>query len=186
MEGWSRDMMFHRTGLFFTLPSPNMPSLSSALAYPGLCLLEGTNMSEGRGTTRPFNIVGAPFLNYTFADALRASEGSSCGVVYRETYFIPTFSKWQGNVSSGVDISITDFDCFDPLRAGLAVLHAARAHAPGSFGFLGTNYIDLLTGSNLTRLAISRGDTPEKILAAYDDDLRSSGYVAASQAVHLY
>jgi uncharacterized protein YbbC (DUF1343 family) len=89
MKGWTRDTPYESTGLLWVLPSPNMPSLDTVMVYPGLCLLEGTTMSEGRGTTRPFQIVGAPFLDWKFATGLRR-HGAQRGYTYREAFFTPS------------------------------------------------------------------------------------------------
>ena len=192
MRGWARSMTYADTGLPWVLPSPNMPTLDTAIVYPGTCLLEASTLSEGRGTTRPFQIVGAPFLDWHFADALRRTTvAGDGGVLFREAYFTPTFSKFVGNLSAGVDIVVQNASALDPLRVGLEVLTAAKRLAPTRFGWLppaaGGRYdIDLLSGGNYTRLAVERGETADTILAAYDKDLASSGFEAKRRKYLLY
>ena len=172
-------MSFEESGLPWILTSPNMPSLDTVRIYPGTCILEGTTLSEGRGTTRPFNIVGAPFLTWHFAAALRSQNTpATSGHLYRETYFIPTFSKFVGNVSAGVDIVIKDPETFNPLRIGLEVLSHARRMT--GFEWLQTQGIyraDVLIGSNITRLMIDEGKDVDEILARYQADLTESGFL---------
>jgi uncharacterized protein YbbC (DUF1343 family) len=123
MQGWKRRMWFEDTGLPWVLPSPNMPTVETATVYPGMCLLEGTNLSEGRGTARPFEIFGAPFID---PDVLikRLSEFRLPGAVFRPLYFLPTFQKHAGIVCGGAQIHITERDKFRPFKTGVAVLKA--------------------------------------------------------------
>ncbi len=128
MTGWERTMWFDETGLPWVMPSPNMPTLDTALVYPGMCLFEGTNLSEGRGTTRPFEIFGAPFIDAekTTADlnGLRLP-----GVYFREHYFQPTFHKFAGELCAGAQIHVTDRNIFLPWRTGVEILkHLRRTH----------------------------------------------------------
>jgi uncharacterized protein YbbC (DUF1343 family) len=124
-DGWQRDMLFEETGLPWVLPSPNMPTVDTALVYPGQCLLEGTNLSEGRGTTRPFELCGAPWIN---SDELaeRLEEAQLPGVRFRAACFRPTFHKSAGQDCGGVQLHVTDRWEFQPVRTGLAVLSALR------------------------------------------------------------
>ncbi len=121
MHGWGRKMWFDETDLPWVMPSPNMPTLSTAIVYPGMCLLEGTNISEGRGTTRPFEIFGAPFID---PDLLvnRLKEYKLTGVVFRPMYFQPTFQKHAGKLCGGTQIHVTDRKKFRPFKTGVAVL----------------------------------------------------------------
>jgi len=132
MEGWQRDYWFDQTGLPWILPSPNLPTLDSATVYPGMVLVEGTNLSEGRGTTRPFELTGAPYINSrSFAENLNAQDLP--GVWFRPTYFQPTFQKWAGKMCGGVQLHVKDRNAFEPYLTGIAVIATARALYPESF-----------------------------------------------------
>jgi uncharacterized protein YbbC (DUF1343 family) len=162
-EGWRRDQYHDQTGLSWVLPSPNMPTLQTALVYPGQCLLEGTNLSEGRGTTRPFELCGAPGIDSAALARRLAAEGLP-GVLFRPTWFRPTFQKHAGQTCGGVQLHVTDRDAFQPVRTGLAVLAALRDAYPG-FSWRTQTYefitdipaIDLLFGSDRERLALEAG-----------------------------
>ena len=146
-------------------PSPNMPTTDTALVYPGMCLLEGTNLSEGRGTTRPFEVFGAPWLESgAFADALNAL--ALPGVAFFPTQFRPMFDKHAGRQCGGTRIHLTDRRAFRPFQTGLRVIEAARKAAPLDFGWRTEPYefderpaIDLLTGSPQFREAIEAGES---------------------------
>ena len=134
MAGWERGMFFDQTGLPWVMPSPNMPTLDTALVYPGMCLLEGTNLSEGRGTTRPFELFGAPWIGAgQFVAAL--SERGLPGVRFREVEFVPTFQKHAGVTCGGVQMHVFDRTAFEPLRAGIDVIQTARELWPGEFAW---------------------------------------------------
>ncbi len=123
--GWNRGAWFDETGLPWVMPSPNMPTLDTATVYPGLCLVEGTEMSEGRGTTRPFEIVGAPWIDpWALADALERE--SLPGTRFRPLFFQPTFGKFRGRQCGGVQIHVVDRESFLPVRTGVAVLLHGR------------------------------------------------------------
>jgi uncharacterized protein YbbC (DUF1343 family) len=156
MQGWRRDMWFDETGLPFVPPSPNLPTLSALTVYPGTCLVEGTNLSEGRGTAKPFEYVGAPFIDgFELARALNALELS--GVRFRQVYFVPTFSKHQGESCSGVHLHVTDRNAFRPVEAGLHLISLVRRLYPEQFCLRGPRTeggpypLDLLTGSARVR-----------------------------------
>jgi uncharacterized protein YbbC (DUF1343 family) len=175
VEGWKRERYFDDTGLPWVLPSPNMPALDTALVYPGQCLLEGTNLSEGRGTTRPFELAGAPWLDpHRLAERMR-SHGLS-GVVFRPVWFQPTFHKHAGQVCGGVQLHVTDRVAFRPVRTSLALLAEARALAGDRFRWRTQPYefvadrlaIDLLFGSDRERLALEAGIPPAQIARAWD------------------
>lgn len=132
MEGWDRLGYFEKTGLPWVLPSPNMPLVETAVVYPGQVILEGTNLSEGRGTTRPFELFGAPYLEP--AEVLATVEkGASDGAILRKTEFKPTFNKWEGSVCHGFQIHVTDREVFRPYRFTLAVLRAVFKLCPDAF-----------------------------------------------------
>lgn len=164
MEGWRRAHDFRRTGLPWVMPSPNMPTPDTALVYPGMCLLEGTNLSEGRGTTRPFELFGAPF-----ADArtlVRRLESFRLpGVVFRPCSFLPAFQKWAGRLCHGAQIHITDAKTFRPFAAGAAILNAFQGLYPGDFAWKRPPYeyetvklpIDILAGSARLRADLEAG-----------------------------
>ncbi|MGB9376111.1 MAG: DUF1343 domain-containing protein, partial [Mycobacteriales bacterium] len=156
MRGWKRDMTFDETGLPWVIPSPNMPTVDTAYVYPGLGMFEGTNISEGRGSTRPFELVGAPFINGGYADALNALQLP--GVHFREAYFTPSFSKYQGTVVGGVQVHVTDRAVFDALRTGVAMLVTAKQLYPANFQWRYDSsdparpyWIDKVTGSSRLR-----------------------------------
>ncbi len=164
MRGWKREDLFDATGLPWVLPSPNMPTLDTALVYPGLCLLEGTNISEGRGTTRPFEILGAPFVDgYRLADLLAAD--NLPGVRFRPLSFRPTFHKFAGQVCGGVQLHVHDRMTFRPYLTGVAILRALHALAGEAFRWRTERYefvsdrlaIDLLTGGDAIRNGIEAG-----------------------------
>jgi uncharacterized protein YbbC (DUF1343 family) len=121
LEGWQRGMFFEETGLPWAMPSPNMPTVDTAFVYPGGCLLEGTNLSEGRGTTRPFEIVGAPFLDgWRLAESLAGLDLP--GVMFRPIQFEPTFNKHGGKLCEGVFVHVVDRTRFRPVLTYIAIL----------------------------------------------------------------
>ena len=157
----------------FVMPSPNMPSYATALVYPGGCLVEGTNLSEGRGTTRPFEIVGAPWIDgVRLADALHSL--GLPGFRARPVTFRPTFHKHAGRDCGGVQIHVKDAQAFRPMATYLAALALARAQDPAQFAFRTEKYefredvpaIDLLTGSAEARVRMTRGERPIDVAEA--------------------
>jgi uncharacterized protein YbbC (DUF1343 family) len=164
LRGWRRSMLWEDTGLPWVAPSPNMPAPDTAAVYPGGCLVEGTNLSEGRGTTRPFEWVGAPFLDaHRYATALEAL--GLPGVLFRPVRFVPTFHKWAGRLCGGVQVHVTDRPRFKPFLTGLAVLDVARRQARRRFAWRQPPYeferrrlpIDILCGTDVIRHALERG-----------------------------
>jgi uncharacterized protein YbbC (DUF1343 family) len=134
MKDWERQMWFDQTGLPWVMPSPNMPTLDTATVYPGMCLLEGTNISEGRGTTRPFEIFGAPFIeSETFCPELNALRLP--GVFFRENYFQPTFHKFVGELCGGAQMHVTDRNAFQPFQTGVEIIRALRRLYPKQFAW---------------------------------------------------
>ena len=132
MEGWKRPMWFDQTGLSWVLPSPNMPTLETATVYAGMCLLEATNISEGRGTSRPFELFGAPWIRgEEFAAALNAL--ALPGVYFREAYFQPTFHKYAGEICAGAQVHVTDRDRFFPFRTGVEIIRYTQANYVAKF-----------------------------------------------------
>lgn len=150
MEGWSRDMYFDNTDLFWVPSSPNAPSLDMAILYPGTCLIEGTNLSEGRGTTKPFEYVGAPFIDsYQLAKAF--NEKNIPGIVARPTSFIPTYQKYKEEVCSGVQLHVIDRTKLPSFYAGVKLLETVAQLYPDKFTFPkhenGRYFFDLLAGT---------------------------------------
>lgn len=164
MRGWRRAMGWEATGLPWVAPSPNMPTPDTARVYPGGCLIEGSNLSEGRGTTRPFEWIGAPYLDaHRYADGLNAL--GLPGVHFRPARFIPTFQKWAGRLCGGVQVHVTDRARFKPFLTGLALLLVARRQAPTTFAWRRPPYeferrrlpIDILCGTDRIRRALDGG-----------------------------
>jgi uncharacterized protein YbbC (DUF1343 family) len=179
-QGWRRGQGFRATGLPWVLPSPNMPTPETALVYPGMCLLEGTNLSEGRGTTRPFELLGAPWLDPARLAAALSAERLP-GVRFRQASFTPTWDKHAGARCHGVELHVHDAEAFRPFRTGLACVLQARAQAPDRFRWRTETYefvdgvpaFDLLCGSDRERTAIEAGATLRDLVAAYAAEERS-------------
>jgi uncharacterized protein YbbC (DUF1343 family) len=132
MKGWDRAMWFDETGLPWVMPSPNMPTLGTATVYPGMCLLEGTNISEGRGTTRPFELFGAPFIDAEgIARELNALKLP--GVYFRATWFQPTFQKFAGEMCGGAQLHVTDRAQFQAYQTGIEIIRTIRRMYSESF-----------------------------------------------------
>jgi uncharacterized protein YbbC (DUF1343 family) len=191
MTGWRREMSFAETGLPWVLPSPNMPTPDTALVYPGLCLLEGTNLSEGRGTTRPFELFGAPWLDgRRLAEALEAERLP--GVRLRPCAFTPTWDKHKGARCHGVQIHLTEPQVVEPVRLGVACVVQARAQDPQRFRWRTERYefvdhlpaIDLLTGSAAFRLAVEAGQGTAALCAAWESERKA--YLARRERALLY
>jgi len=164
MRGWRRRMPWEDTGLPWVAPSPNMPTPDTARVYPGGCLYEGTNLSEGRGTTRPFEWVGAPYLDAdAYAEALSALRLP--GVAFRPARFTPMFHKWAARLCGGVQIHVTNVERFKSYLTGLAIIAVARRLAPRRFAWRRPPYeferrklpIDIICGTDTIRRAIERG-----------------------------
>ena len=166
-EGWRRTDYFDQTGLPWVYPSPNMPTLDTAIIYPGSCLFEGTELSEGRGTTKPLEIFGAPYINGShWADAVHEQGVPLSGAVLRPLSFIPKFQKHSGEVCGGVQLHVTDRKQFQPFRWGLSLISAAKQLYPDEFSWRTHTYeflsavpaIDLLYGSSRFREAVDSGE----------------------------
>ncbi|WRZ93854.1 DUF1343 domain-containing protein [Streptomyces sp. NBC_01007] len=170
MSGWRRGEFYDASGLPWVPPSPNMPTADTALVYSGTCLFEGTNLSEGRGTTRPFELLGAEGVDGRWAAA--AGEPGLPGVHFREAYFAPAFSKFQGKTIGGVQIHVHDRAAFEPVRTGIALLVTAKKVWSG-FAWRSDNWIDKLTGSTLVRTMIDAGAGTDEVVAAWQDELEA-------------
>lgn len=168
MSGWRRDRFHDDSGLPWVPPSPNMPTADTALVYSGTCMFEGTNLSEGRGTTRPFELLGAEGVDGRWAAA--ANGLGLPGVRFREAYFAPTFSKFQGRTVGGVQVHVTDRDAYDPVRTGIALLVTARKAWDG-FAWRPDDWIDKLTGSARVRTMIDAGADTDEVTGAWQEEL---------------
>ncbi|MFF9651584.1 exo-beta-N-acetylmuramidase NamZ domain-containing protein [Streptomyces sp. NPDC014622] len=168
MSGWRRSDFFDTTGLPWVPPSPNMPTPETALVYAGTCLFEGTNLSEGRGTTRPFELLGAEGIDHRWAAAANALDLP--GVAFREAYFAPTFSKFQGKTVGGVQVHVHDRAAFDPVRTGIGLLVTAKRTWSG-FEWRSDNWIDKLTGNTRVRTMIDAGADTDEVVGAWAADL---------------
>lgn len=169
MEGWERSRWYDETGLPWVYPSPNMPTLDTATVYPGLVYLEGTNVSEGRGTTRPFELFGAPWIDGSaLAKTLNAL--ALPGVVFREAWFTPTFSKFQGTLCGGVQVHVTDRAAFRSVAVLLHVVRTLRDMYPAEFGFH-PDYFDKVMGGSAVREALEKGAGVAEILAGLEPGL---------------
>jgi uncharacterized protein YbbC (DUF1343 family) len=172
MHGWRRDMWWDATGLPWVPLSPGMPQFSTATVYPGMCFVEGTVLSEGRGTALPFEVAGAPWLDgYALAQALNGL--ALPGVRFRPTQFIPSASKHVGAACQGVQVHVTDRPVFRPVETGLQVVAACRAQALDRFEFLDSSWeglpshFDLLTGEPAIREALAAGAPVDGLVAGW-------------------
>jgi uncharacterized protein YbbC (DUF1343 family) len=190
-EGWRRSTSWEQTGLPWVLPSPNMPTVETAFVYPGGCLIEGTNLSEGRGTTRPFELCGAPWVDApALARRLRAEELP--GVAFRPAWFRPTFQKFAGQTCGGVQAHVTDRASFRPVRTGLALLAALREVSGAEFAWRTEPYefvadrpaIDLLFGSDRERRALEAGRPWREIAREWEAE--EAMFVQQRRAFLLY
>jgi uncharacterized protein YbbC (DUF1343 family) len=171
LDGWRREMYWDVTGLPWVMPSPNMPTLDTAIVYPGGVLSEGTQLSEGRGTTRPFELLGAPWIDAE-PIAARLNALKIDGAHFRPVVFEPTFHKHARLACGGVQIHVTDRRTFRPVLAGVAVMGAFRQSAPDRFAWRQPPYeyvhdrmpIDILAGSDRLREAIE-ADVPAREIA---------------------
>lgn len=191
MRGWDRTQHFADTGLPWVMPSPNMPTADTALVYPGMCLVEGTELSEGRGTTRPFELAGAPYLDpYRLVEEL---EGDRLpGVRFRPVVFRPTFHKHAGQPCGGVQQHVTDARAYLPYATGVAFVRAAWRVADGAAAWRRKAYefvedvpaIDLLTGDARVRTLIEAGAPLPELVATWQDD--EASFRQARRAHLLY
>ena len=193
MQGWRRDHFFEATGLPWVLPSPNLPTVDSAVVYPGACLLEGTLLSEGRGTTRPFEILGAPWLE---PDRLvRAMARLQLpGLILRPLHFTPTFHKYAGRLCGGVQVHVTDRRAFAPVLTYLAILTEVHALWPEHFAWKQPPYeyereklpIDILAGTSALREAVAAGRDPRVVAAEWRGQAESFAAACAAAGGLLY
>jgi uncharacterized protein YbbC (DUF1343 family) len=191
MEGWQRSMYFDDTGLPWVLPSPNIPTLDTAIVYPGAVLFEGTTISEGRGTTRPFELIGAPWIDgERLADEMNAKRLP--GAQFRPIVFEPTFHKHAKETCGGCQVHVTDRRSFAPVRAGVELIAALRRQAPDRFAWRNPPYeyehdkwpIDILYGSDRLRTTIDAGGDPGVLAAEWRRD--EDAFRALRQPFLLY
>ena len=169
MENWTRDEWFDQTSLPWVIPSPNLPTPDAVTVYPGQVLLEGTDLSEGRGTTKPFEFFGAPWIDgYALAGAL--NDLHLPGVKFREVWFTPTFSKFSGKLCGGCQLHVTDRNAYRPVATVLAEL-AVIKKLYGDKLELHASYFDKVMGTSTVRQALLRGDPVEKIVAGFKPGL---------------
>jgi uncharacterized protein YbbC (DUF1343 family) len=179
-EGWRREQSWNDTGLSFVPPSPNMPTPDTALVYPGMCLCEGTNLSEGRGTCRPFEQFGAPWLD-SAALVERLNREDLPGVLFRPVTFVPSFDKHRASLCSGAMLHVRDRSAFRPLLTGVAVIQAAHELGGERFAWRTEPYefvqdipaIDLLCGTDQVRKGINGGRSLTELLEGFDGQLAS-------------
>jgi len=175
LEGWSREMWYDETGLPWVQPSPNMPTLDSATVFPGTCLFEGVNASEGRGTTRPFEYLGAPWV-----DGRRWAESMNGlrlpGARFRACHFTPAFWRFTGERCGGLQVHVTDRDEYRPVEAGIHLLSALMGLHGEAFRFNEPTYderrhFDLLAGTERLRLSLMDGEPVEEIVGAWEREV---------------
>ncbi|ADC51621.1 cell wall regulatory locus protein [Alkalihalophilus pseudofirmus OF4] len=188
MNGWKRGMYYDETPLPFVLPSPNMPTLDTVLVYPGAALIEGTNVSEGRGTTKPFEFIGAPFID---ANELSSTlnELNLPGVTFRAASFTPTFSKHAGSLSHGIQLHITDRKQFEPVETGLHIVKTIHDLYPEDFEFraensAGISFFDNLIGNSWIRKGIEEGRSVEDMTKQWEKGLRSFSKVRSKYLLY--
>ena len=177
LEGWRRSMYYDDTRLPWVIPSPNIPTLDSAVVYPGAVLFEGTMLSEGRGTTRPFELIGAPWIDGDLlADAMNARQLP--GVHFRSVFFEPTFQKHAKQTCGGCQIHVTDRQAFQPVRASVELIAEFHKQNPAKFAWRQPPYeyelekqpIDLLYGNDRLRAAIDAGQDIAAVVASWEPE----------------
>ncbi|GIE88545.1 exo-beta-N-acetylmuramidase NamZ family protein [Actinoplanes regularis] len=170
-RGWHGRLTAHDLDLPWVLPSPNMPTPDTALVYPGTGMFEGVSaLSEGRGTTRPFELIGGPDFDYRWRDRVAALD--LAGVEFREAYFTPTFGKFTGQLCAGVEVKVTDPAAYDPIRTAVGMLVEARREPAFTWRVDGTRYwIDLLTGSPRLRTMVDAGACADDVTGAWAGEL---------------
>jgi uncharacterized protein YbbC (DUF1343 family) len=180
VPGYKRHMSFEDTGYPWVSPSPNMPTLDTATVYPGTCIFEGTNLSEGRGTTRPFELIGAPFIDGP-ALAARLNAVGLKGVRFRAAWFTPTFEDYHGQRCAGVQIHVTDRASFEPIRTGITALKVVCDMYPKQV--VVTDWASRLMGVPGLHEQI-RTKSTDAILRSWDGDLRRFNTLRASHLLY--
>jgi uncharacterized protein YbbC (DUF1343 family) len=178
MSGWRRSFWYDQTGLPWIMPSPNLPTLETATVYPGMVLVEGTRLSEGRGTTRPFEFMGAPFVSSSLL-AERLNGMYLPGVHFRPVYFEPTFHKWAGDLCGGVQIHVVDRLVFEPYLTGIVGISTVKTLCPQSFAWRDPPYeyeyekspIEILCGGRGIPRLIEEGAPPNAVRDSWQGDV---------------
>jgi uncharacterized protein YbbC (DUF1343 family) len=192
MDGWRREMWFEQTGLQWIMPSPNMPSVETAAVYPGSVMFEGTAVSEGRGTTRPFEIIGAPFIDpYELVGEME--KHGLPGVVFRPLHFQPTFHKFAGEVCGGLQIHVTERSDFKPVITGVAIISAIRRLYRDRFEWSKPPYeyvfdrppFDVITGASKVREMIERDATLDEIEEGWREPLDRFDALRSSYLIYV-
>jgi uncharacterized protein YbbC (DUF1343 family) len=177
LSGWRRDMYYDDTGLPWVIPSPNLPTLDSAIVYPGAVLFEGTMLSEGRGTTRPFELIGAPWIDgERLAAAMNARRFP--GVHFRPVFFEPTFQKHARQTCGGCQLHVTDRRAFQPVRVAVELIAEFKRQRPDAYAWRMPPYeyehdkwpIDILYGSDRLRTLVDRGEDVSQLVASWTED----------------
>jgi uncharacterized protein YbbC (DUF1343 family) len=189
MEGWGRSLWFDETGVFWVPPSPNMPTLDTAILYPGMCLLEGTNISEGRGTTKPFEFFGAPWIKTE--RVLKELKGIK-GCKLRAIYFKPLWSKYKGKICAGFQLHITDRKKFRPVRTALDIIYTVKKTHPQDFEWRKPPYefekdklpFDILIGNSKVREMIEEGSFLENVEKTCSEGVE--GFIRIREKYLLY
>jgi uncharacterized protein YbbC (DUF1343 family) len=187
--GWKRSLYYDETELPWVLPSPNIPTPDTALVYPGTCFFEGTNVSEGRGTTKPFELIGAPWIDaYALADALNAIELS--GVRFRPAHFIPSASKYSQQMCNGVQIHVLDRKAFEPVKTGFHIVKMLCRMYPDSMQFLpagntGKLFFDLLAGTDRIRTSLQSEMPVDELINSWYYDLKSFLEIRKKYLIYL-
>lgn len=188
MKGWKRSMYYDDTPLAWVLPSPNMPTPDTALVYPGTALIEGTNLSEGRGTTKPFELIGAPFID---GDALaeQLNDADLPGVRFRAAYFTPQSSKHAGELSGGIELYVTDREAYQTIKTGLTIVKTVHDMYPDDFAFSaesdeGVSFFDNLIGNGWVREKIEAGASVGEITDKWDADLEAFSDVRRNYLIY--
>ncbi|MBI9102546.1 MAG: DUF1343 domain-containing protein [Spirochaetales bacterium] len=189
MEGYRRNNHVWDQNLAWHLPSPNLPTRDTALVYPGTCLIEGTSLSEGRGTTRPFEIIGAPFIDgEELREALRQQDLP--GIIFTSLFFTPTFSKWKGETCEGVLLNVTDRKAFRPLATGITILHTILSLYPGKVIWLPDwekeedFFFDKLAGTDSLRNSLDELEPIRNIIDEINRD--AAGFEKRNEKYYLY
>ena len=176
MRGYQRDMWYDETGLPWIEPAPNLPTLESLTVYPATCLFEGTNVSEGRGTTHPFEFIGAPWID-GWDLARNLNKRGLPGVYFKETEFSPTFQKYAARLCSGIRIHVQDRDEFEPIATGLHILHAINELYKDDLTWRSSSAkpdlytSDIILGTNEIRKGILDGKDPDALMEGWGEEV---------------
>jgi uncharacterized protein YbbC (DUF1343 family) len=182
IEGWNRKMWYNETTLPWIIPSPNMPTLDTATVYPGQVYLEGINLSEGRGTTKPFEIFGSPWID-GYELTKRFNELKLPGIVFREAWFTPTFSKYKGELCGGAQIHLIDRNQYRPFEVMLNIVRTIMNVYPQCLKFH-SEYFDKIMGTSKVREALEKGFDIKEIMKSYQEDLDNFSHLRSSYLLY--